>query len=53
MKDSNAENWTLEYRQEAGGWELMQGSAHRGVFNSESDAKAALAELVLHKTEAA
>lgn len=35
--------WTIEYRPEAGGWEVMQGSAHRGIYRTEAEARAALA----------
>lgn len=47
--------WTVEFRIEAGGWEVKQGSAHRGIYRSEPEARAAVASLggidpVLHPT---
>lgn len=37
--------WTTEYRREAGGWEVMQGAAHRGVFDSEEAAHEFIASM--------
>ncbi len=42
---ATASQWTVEYRAEAGGWEVMQGSAHRGIYPSEEAAHALIAQV--------
>jgi hypothetical protein len=37
--------WTIEWRADIRKWEVMQGSAHRGLYDSEDDARAVVQEL--------
>jgi hypothetical protein len=38
-------SWTVEFRPELGGWEVKEGTGHRGVYGSEGEARAAITKL--------